>query len=74
MGQLLVWGVFDQGGEFWVAKEYEIRPGEYKPTGGIITAVTREELHASLTARGLERSHALRTEPWAALKEVWRPV
>jgi hypothetical protein len=73
--RVIVWGVFDhpaEEAEAWVAREFEVRPSEYCPTGQAIEAPTLEALHKILRDdMGLTRSHRFANET-ATLKEAWR--
>ena len=80
MAHQTVWGVFDHPADYpdgWIAQEVEIWPGEFRKTDQIMTAPTREALHALLWNKGLERSHLFAEKSHyssekAGLKEAWR--
>jgi len=68
-----VWGVFAHPADYpngWIAREFEILPGEFRKTDHVMTASTREALHALLRDKGLVRSHRFANK--AALREAWR--
>jgi hypothetical protein len=72
--RIMVWGVFDHPAEYpetWVAREFEVLPGEFRPTGHAIEAPTLDALQTILRKMGLMRSHRF-TEDTAALKETCR--
>jgi hypothetical protein len=74
MTRMIVWGVFDHPAEYpesWVAREFEVLPAEFRPTGRVIEAPTLENLHRILRELGLDRSYRF-TEEIATLKEAWQ--
>ena len=80
MARQTVWGVFDHPADYpngWIAREFEIWPGEFRKTDHVMTAPTQDALHALLQEKGLVRSHRFakkshRFSEKAALKEAWR--
>jgi hypothetical protein len=74
MAHQTVWGVFDHPADYpdgWIAREFEILPGEFRKTDHVLMAPTLDALHALLRDKGLGRSHRF-GETRAALKEAWR--
>ena len=54
----------------WIARKFEIWPGEFRKADHVMTAPNREALHARLWDKDLVRSRRFAEK--AALKEAWR--
>ena len=56
MARQTVWGVFDHPADYpngWIARQFEIWPGEFRKTDHVKTAPTQDALHALLQEKGL---------------------
>jgi len=67
-----VWGVYQEG-ELWIAREHELRPGEFRPTGNTLTHASKEKLHEALRRMGLSLTFKFKSKPGrpVRLKEAW---
>ena len=60
MAYQTAWGVFDHPADYpsaWIAREFEIRPGEFRKTDHFMTAPIREDCTHCCGVRGPQCSH-----------------
>ena len=71
---MTVWAVYDHPADYpdgYEAREYEIRPGEYRPTSNIIQALDLETLRRILRdERGKSAAHKF-AKIDSTILEVW---
>jgi hypothetical protein len=69
-----LWAIYDRPAEFplgFLAREHEIRPGEYRPTGNVLRSMDLATLRRILRdEKGKQIAHHF-TKTEATLLEVW---